>query len=95
MVNKQSVSDAADFIHKEKIQMLHKFPELAVCEESSQARSKDEVIKYTLECSINNSRRMCFHDVLIKRDTPEERVDTLNLLTNAIGNAHRDKKVFL
>lgn len=82
--------DTKDFVNEEKVQMLAKFPELAASQQSSQARSQYDVVKYTLDSSINNKRRMCYHEVEIKRDTPEQCVDTLNILANAIGNAHRD-----
>ena len=70
--------------------MLQKYPELGTSCQSSLGRSQADVVKYTLESSVNSEGLQCFHDVEIKRSTPEECVNTVNVLGRAIGNAHRD-----
>ena len=84
---------AKDFVEMEKAQMLERFPELSPSTESTEPtpeKRQYDVINFALNSSVNNSRRMCYHTMEIKRETPEDCVETLNLLANAIGNAHRD-----
>ena len=79
-----------DFVESEKKEMLKKFPELRASSNPSSGRSKFEVIKYTLKSAVNEERRKCYHEVEIKRDSPEACVETINILSRAVGNAHRD-----
>ena len=83
--------DSSDFIENEKVNMLERFPELASVQPKSRP-SQISVIEYTLTSSLNNERRKSYFDVEddIKRSTPEECVDSVNLLSKAIGNAHKD-----
>ena len=83
--------DSKDFIENEKVNMLERFPELACVQPKSQP-SQISVIEYTLTSSLNIERRKSYFDVEddIKRSTPEECVDSVNLLSKAIGNAHKD-----
>ena len=88
--------DTENFVNYGKGIMLEKFPELKPQEEStfssplSREKKQIETIESTLERSVNNARRMCFHDLEIKRDTPEECLETINLLARAIGDVHRN-----
>ncbi|KAJ7337846.1 hypothetical protein OS493_008004 [Desmophyllum pertusum] len=82
--------NAKDFVDNEKKEMLEKFPELATSSNPSSRQSQFDVVKYTLDSSVNNERRMCYHDVEIKMNSPEECVETINTLARAVGNAHRD-----
>ena len=43
----------------------------------------------------NAERRKCFLDIDIKRDNTEDCIETLNTLTRAIGNAHKDNLFLL
>ena len=83
--------DSRDFVNDEKTQMLQRFPELASVQPESQPR-QISVIEYTLTSSLNKERRKSYWGVEneIKRNTPEECVDSVNLLSKAIGNAHKD-----
>ena len=83
--------DSSDFIANEKVYMLERFPELASVQPESRP-SQISVIEYTFTSSLNNERRKSYFDVEddIKRSTPEECVDSVNLLSKAIGNAQKD-----
>ena len=87
----QCFPDSSGFIENEKAYMLERFPELASVQPKSRP-SQISVIEYTLTSSLNNERRKSYVDVEddIKRSTPEECVDSVNLLSKAIGNAHKD-----
>ena len=84
-------SDSRDFVNDEKTQVLKRFPELGSVQPKSQPR-QISVIEYTLTSSLNKERRKSYLGVEneIKRNTPEECVDSVNLLSKAIGNAHED-----
>ena len=45
----------------------------------------NDKINFVLESSVNNGKRMCYHNVVIRSNTPEECVGSRNLLTNGIG----------
>ena len=79
-----------DFVYNEKKKMLEKFPELATSSNPSSGQSKFDVVKYKLDSSVNNERRMCYRNVEIKTSSPEECVETVNTLARAVENAHRD-----
>ena len=83
--------DSSGFIENEKTSMLERFPELA-CVQPESRSSQISVIEYTLTSSLNNERRKSYFDVEndIKRSTPEECADSVNLLSKAIGNTHKD-----
>ena len=84
---------AKDFVEMEKTQMLEKFPELSSSSKSTSSKTNQyDLVKYALSSSVNNTRRMYYHNLedQIKRSTPEDCVQSLNLLANAIGNANRD-----
>ena len=83
--------DSRDFVDDEKTQMLGRFPELASVQPRSQA-SQISVIERTLTSSLNKERRKSYLGVEneIKRSTPKECVDSVNLLSKAIGNARKD-----
>ena len=83
--------ESGDFVNDEKREMLERFPELASVQPKSQP-SQIPIIEYTLKSSLNEERRKSYCGVedQIKRDTPEECVDSVNLLSKAIGNAHKD-----
>ena len=87
----QCFPDSSGFIENEKAYMLERFPELASVQPKSRP-SQISVIEYTLTSSLNNERRKSYVDVEddIKRSTPEACVDSVNLLSKAIGNAHKD-----
>ena len=83
--------DSRDFVNDEKTQMLERFPELASVQSKSQP-SQISVIEHTLTSSLNKERRKSYSGVEneIKRSTPKECVDSVNLLSKAIGNARKD-----
>ena len=83
--------DSRDFVNDEKRQMLGRFPELESVQLNNQPR-QISVIEYTLTSSLNKERRKSYWGVEneIKRNTPEECIDSVNLLSKAIGNAHKD-----
>lgn len=83
--------DSRDFVNDEKTQMLERFPELASVQAKSQP-SQISVIEHTLTSSLNKERRKSYSGVEneIKRSTPKECVDSVNLLSKAIGNARKD-----
>ena len=82
--------DGKDFVENEKKEMLTKFPELGTSSNPSSGRSNFAVIEYTLKSSVNEERSKCYHQIEIKRDSPEDCVETINTLSRAVGNAHRD-----
>ena len=71
--------------------MLERFPELASVQPKSQP-SQISVVEHTLTSSLNKERRKSYSGVEneIKRSTPKECVDSVNLLSKAIGNARKD-----
>ena len=84
-----------DFIDNEKRDMAEKYPELLGVVEEKRKRDKKDIIAmvaFTLRESVNPERRINFFGIEheVKRDTPEECVDSINKLTKAIGNSHRD-----
>ena len=81
--------DAKDFVEMEKAQILEKFLEISQSSKPTPESKQYDAVEYALKSSVNNSRRMCYHSVEIKRETLEQCVKTLNLLTNTIGNANR------
>ena len=83
--------DSRDFVNDEKTQMLERFPELASVQPKSQP-SQISVVEHTLTSSLNKERRKSYSGVEneIKRSTPKECVDSVNLLSKAIGNARKD-----
>ena len=88
--------DSRYFVNDEETQILGRFPELASVQPKRQP-SQTSVIEYTLTSSLNKERRKSYWGVEneIKRNTPEECVDSVNLLSKAIGNAHKDVFVLL
>ena len=78
------------FIHHEKSQMLERFPEVGLNAEETQQRNRYDAVKETLDLSVNTERSKCYHGIEIKRETPENCVESINLLSKAIGNSHRD-----
>ena len=83
--------DSKEFIEQEKREMLEKFPQLGQTTPPPQ-KQIFEMVKETLHRSINVERRKCYHslDQDVKRETPEDCINSLNLLSRAIGNAHKD-----
>ena len=79
-----------DFVENERKEMLKKFPELATSSNPSSGRNGFDVIEYTLKSTVNEERHKCYHEIEIKRDSPEDCVETINTLSRAVGNAHRD-----
>ena len=85
-----------DFIDNEKRDIVEKFPELSgIVEAKPKTRDKKDIIAmvaFTLRESVNPERRKKFFGIEdhIKRGSPEECVQSLNMLTKAIGNSHRD-----
>ena len=79
-----------DFIDHEKSQMLERFPELDLNAKETQQRNRYDAVKQTLDLSVNTERSKCYHDIEIKRETQENCVESINLLSKAIGNSHRD-----
>ena len=73
--------------------MLERYPELTGVKELQQSQDqKIEVINLNLKTSYNSRRREDFFGIEenLKRETPEEVIDSINYLTRAIGNAHKD-----
>ena len=83
--------DSRDFVDSEKRDMLDRLPELGYIQSTSRP-SQISVFEYTLKTSVNKQRRQSYFDVedYMKRDTPEDCVDSINTLSKAIGNAHKD-----
>ena len=69
-----------------------KFPQLVVNTSGTERRNKYDEVKETVELSVNEERRKEYHGIEneIKKSTPEECVESINHLSKAIGNAHRD-----
>ena len=82
--------NTADFIYHEKSQMLERFPEVGLKTEEIQQRNPYDAVKATLDLSVNTERSKCYHNIELKRETPENCVESINLLSKAIGNSHRD-----
>ena len=82
--------NTTDFIYHEKSQMLERFPEVGLNTEETQQRNRYDAVKETLDLSVNTERSKCYHGIEIKRETPENCVESINLLSKAIGNSHRD-----
>ena len=82
--------NTADFIYHEKSQMLERFPEVGLKTEETQQRNPYDAVKATLDLSVNTERSKCYHSIELKRETPENCVESINLLSKAIGNSHRD-----
>ena len=85
----------ADFIENEKRDMAEKFPELLGDFVAKPTRDKKDIfamVAFTLKKSVNPERRKDFFGIEndIKRDSPEECVLSVNKLSKAIGNSHRD-----
>ena len=78
------------FIDHEKRLMLERFPEVGLNAKESQQRNQYDAVKQTLDLSVNTERSKCYHGIEIKRETPENCVESINLLSKAIGNSHRD-----
>ena len=80
-----------DFIEQEKRGMFEKFPQLGQ-KMSPPPKQGFEMVKDTLHRSINTERQKCYQavDEDIKRETPEDCITSLNLLSRAIGSAHKD-----
>ena len=70
--------------------MLERFPEVGLNAEETQQRNRYDAVKETLDLSVNVERSKCYHGIEIKRETPENCVESINLLSKAIGNSHRD-----
>ena len=79
-----------DFIEQEKRGMLENF--LNSGKRCLLLRSRDLKWSDTLQRSINTGRQKCYQavDEDIKRETPEDCITSLNLLSRAIGSAHKD-----
>lgn len=73
-------------------QMVEKFPELRNIREVTSHQNETSLVKYALDSSMSKERRMSYFgfENEIKRETPEECVQSINMLSKAIGNAHRD-----
>ena len=70
--------------------MLDRFPELAPQQSQTSKISTYEKVRNTLKYSINLRKRQCYHQLEVKRNNPEECIESINLLSSAIGNAHKD-----
>ena len=83
--------NAQDFVDNETTQMVERFPELIPTEVESRP-SEISRIKHALDSSVSEEKRKDYFGVEeeIKRDTPEECVQSINKLSTAIGSAHRD-----
>ena len=79
-----------DFIEQEKRGMLENF--LNSGKRCLLLRSRDLKWSDTLQRSINTGRQKCYQavDEDIKRETPEDCITSLNLLSRAIRSAHKD-----
>ena len=82
--------ETKDFIEAEKKNMLDRFPELVPQQSETTKISTYEKVKNTLKYSVNLTRRQCYHQLEVKRNNPEECIESINLLSSAIGNAHKD-----
>ena len=83
-------SETKDFIEAEKKNMLDRFPELAAQQSQTSKISTYEKVRNTLKYSINLRRQQCYHQLEVKRNNPEECIESINLLSSAISNAHKD-----
>ena len=79
-----------DFIEAEKKNVLDRFPELAPQQSQITEMSTYEKVRDTLRFSVKLTRLQCYHQLDIKRNDPEECIESINLLSSAIGNAHKD-----
>ena len=93
---KERFPDSTNFINGEKKEMLERFPELSTVYAPKSQRSQTDVVEYTLKSSLNKERRKNFFGVELemKTDTPEDCVNAINMLSKAIGSAHRDILVY-
>ncbi|KAJ7318643.1 hypothetical protein OS493_037584 [Desmophyllum pertusum] len=73
----QRYPNTNNFIDQEKRLMLERFPELGLNVEESQQHNQYNAVKHTLDLSVNNERRKCYHDIEIKRETPENCVESI------------------
>ena len=81
-----------DFIRSEKEIMLERFPELAPKQAQTEV-STYEKVKTTLKYCVDMERRQCYHGLdgsTLKRNNPEECIETINLISRATGNKHKD-----
>ena len=85
--------DSANFIEEEKRQMLERYPELTGVKKPRQSQDeKIKVINLNLKTSYNPRKREDFFGIEenLKRETPEEVIESINYLTRATGNSHKD-----
>lgn len=75
-----------------KRHMLERFPELSSSHQPKSRPNQMSVIEYTLKSPLNQERRKNYFGIEneIKRNTPEECVNSVNILSRAIGSAHKD-----
>ena len=77
--------ETAKFIEAEKRSTL-----ALQASSTSKTTSTYEKVQNTLNLSVNTSRRKSYHQLEVKRDTLEDRIESVNLLSRAIGDASKD-----
>ena len=85
--------DSTNFIEEEKRQMLERYPELSGVKEPQQTKEQNiNVIKLSLGTSYDPKKREDYFGVEhnLRRDTPEQVIESINYLSRAIGNCHKD-----
>ena len=83
--------ETGEFIEAEKRSMLIKCPELALqASSTSKTTSAYKKVQITLNISVNTSRQQCYHQLEVKRDTPEDCIESANPLSRTIGDANKD-----
>jgi len=83
----------SNFIEEEERLMLEMYPELSSVKEQQQTKEERiGVIKLSLSKSYDPRKRedFCGVEHNLKRDTPEQVIESINYLGKAIGNCQRD-----
>lgn len=91
----QSFPDCVGFVNNEKEAMLGRFPELSTQQQPPQTQRDQQslaIIKITLTSSYDKERRCDYFGVehQLKRETPEDIIQSINLLSRAVASSHKD-----
>lgn len=85
-----------NFVFNEKREMLERFPELSTRQHQRQPqqsqRDQQAVVKLALTSTCDPERRKDYFGVedTVKRETPEDMIQSINTLSRAIASSHKD-----
>lgn len=93
----QGFPDCASFVNSEKRVMLERFLELSTQQQPPQQQPQRDqqslaVVKLALTSSYDQERRKDYFGVEhnVKRETPEDIIQSINILSKAITSSHKD-----